>query len=169
MPTPWAPAALISSTIAATPAALRPPTARRAPRSANLLAVARPMPEAAPLMTTTCWSKGLAISPSPSKSFQILHQRLLVGRAQTRAVSMSLVRIPADRCVVPEAFQFGLRPGGDEAHIALVVNILAALENLGEVLRRAKQLAHVGHGTVVQIGSAQPHAVQRDQIGRAHV
>ena len=50
---------------------------------------------------------------------------------------------------------------GVEAHLHLVEDVVAAIELRRPLLRRVQQIPQGGHGAVVQIRRARPHAIQR--------
>ena len=53
------------------------------------------------------------------------------------------------------------RHGGDEADVALIEHVVAAIERFRAALRRVQQIAQRRHRAVVKVRAAQPDPVQR--------
>src|SRR5205807_6623322 len=98
---PWPPSFAISSTVSCAPAALISATTTRAPSRANSRADARPIPEPAPVMTTTRSLRSMAppeiFEPSPSSPFEFQPRTArgeFVVRPHAKGPNMSgLVRV----------------------------------------------------------------------------
>src|SRR3954464_12571924 len=78
------PSALMRSTRSSSASSRRAETTTEAPRLASVLAVSRPMPDDAPVMTITCWSRGFAMMI-----------RLLLRKDEGRTICAPLACNPA--------------------------------------------------------------------------
>src|SRR6185436_19534032 len=123
----------------------RPAWARRA------AVTAPPKPE--PITTTSYFWR-------ISERLQELEQILFVLRRQVRAVEVPRVAVAAHGGVVPPAEPLGLGPARGVAHGVEVIDIVGAIEDLRAPLG-IEQRAQRRHRAVVEVGRAQPDAVER--------
>src|SRR5215471_8117717 len=99
--------------------------------------------------------------PAMSKPLQVFHDRALVGVGEGGSVNMAAVAVAGHRRVVAEEGPAAL--GGnvrDEAQVLLIVDVVAAEEDLGPPLRWLQQIAHRRHRSVVQVRRARPDPVE---------
>ena len=72
---------------------------------------------------------------------------------------MAAVGVPGHGSVQPEAYACGLGSVGDVSYVHRVQHVVTAIEDLGALIFGHQQRAQGGHRAVVQIGTAQPDAV----------
>src|SRR5262245_29115321 len=115
------------------------------------------------------WSTGLSRTasvkvPSPvrvcvssplmaisSESLQVLDQGALLRRGEGRPEEVPGVAVARHADVELGAVALRLGPGDDEAHLLLVVDVVAVPEDLGPVLHRLQQIGERRHRAVVQV------------------
>src|SRR5262245_36400547 len=90
--------------------------------------------------------------PAMSKPLEILHDRAIVGVGERGPVDVAAVAVAGHGRVVaeerPAAFGGNVR---HETEVGLIVDVVAAEEELRPPLRRLQQIAHRRHRPVVQV------------------
>src|SRR5262250_1221868 len=131
------------------------------PRAPSTTRTARPMRSfrvAQPASRTT------AMVGLPSEGLQVLDEGILLLRRQLGAVDLALV--PTIAVAEEGRIELEQRPwadrrlAGEEAHPRPVVDVVAAIENLGALSGGLEEIAQARYGAVVQVRAAEPDAVE---------
>src|SRR5581483_2339338 len=96
-----------------------------------------------------------------SESLHVLQQVPFLIAGEVHAPKVTLVPIALQVGVVKRPNLYGFVAAGDEAHVFLVVYVVAAVELLGPLFGIAEKVPHGGYRAVVQIGCTRPCAVER--------
>src|ERR1019366_1796646 len=84
-----------------------------------------------------------------------------LGVFEAGSVGMSPIAVSGEAGIHTKPYPLGLGAIGDESGIPRIVDVVAAIENDGEVLLRLKQRPEIRHGPVVQVRRSRPDAVSR--------
>ena len=95
-----------------------------------------------------------------SERLEVLQQALASLARQRRAVRVPAVAVAAQTRVEQHAFTLGLLAAGDEPDVLEVVDVVRAVERGGPLLGK-QQRPQRGHRAVVEVGRAEPQAVER--------